>query len=136
VDDSATVLAPSKPPTSDDLAIPQEAAPPEPGASTKAERQRGERISLTGRVGAAVTYRFTPRQQLLAKFPLAVHPIPERTEWKSIYVFGARAAKIRDELKLMRGDTVNIVGYLHTREVNRKGTMQKVEEIYAVSVRK
>ena len=123
---------------SPDATSPAEAASLPTGAApeSSAQQEREPRLTVHGRVGSAPTFRTTAKGQLLARFPLGVHPSPETTTWYSILAFGARAEKLRDATKLVKGQEVEVMGYLHTREaMNRKGTRQTVEEIYAVAVR-
>src|SRR5215211_3783515 len=71
-----------------------------------------ERLTLLGRVGAAPTARTTPKGTLVARFPLGVRD-GEATAWHQVLAFGKRAEQVRDTVH--RGDTVEVVGYRHTR---------------------
>ena len=96
------------------------------------ERQR---VTISGRVGDQPRFRLSAKtKQTIATFPLGVHPAPDTTEWKTILAFGKRADALRGTLRT--GQQVEVVGYVHTREVlGRTGTPRTIEEIYAVAVR-
>ena len=65
---------------------------------------------------------------------MGVHPTPETTEWKTILAFGKRADALRGALR--KGQQVEVIGYVHTREVlGHTGTPRTIEEIYAVAIR-
>jgi single-stranded DNA-binding protein len=50
-----------------------------------------------------------------------------------VLAFNQRAERLREFVK--RGLAVNVVGYLHSREVrSREGAPRELQEIYAVSV--
>lgn len=92
-----------------------------------------ERIELSGRAGADPTFRTTPNGTLVGRFPLAVHETENTTTWHQIVAFNARAESLKGVVS--RGAAVDIVGYLHRREVPAaEGTSRTVTEIYAASV--
>ena len=90
---------------------------------------------LAGRVGAVPAFRTTPKGQLIAQFPLGVHPEPDVTEWHTVLAFGKRAEELRGNLR--KGEPVEVIGYVHTRTIRGKdGKSRTVEEVYASAVRK
>ena len=94
---------------------PETTVPPKPSASTgDTPEQRGrERLTLSGRVGAAPTLRTTPKGTLVARFPLGVHEDSGATTWHTILAFNQRAEQVRTSVK--KGDAVEVIGYRHTR---------------------
>ena len=93
------------------------------------------RVVLAGRVGAAPAFRTTPTGQTIAQFPLGVHPQPDVTEWHTVLAFGERAEQLRGRLK--KGEPVEVIGYVHTRNVRGKdGKSRTVEEVYASGVKR
>ncbi len=109
----------------------------EDAAPEQAPGEAGEehpRLNLVGRVGASPAFRTTPKGTLLARFPLAVHDEEGKTTWRTILAFGDRAEKLKGSLN--KGQVVEVIGYLHTREMQKRdGSKKTVEEIYAVAVR-
>ncbi len=100
------------------------------------ERSEADRVTLRGRVGALPTYRTTPReQQLVATFPLGVHPDIETTEWYPIVCFGDWAKRVQNK-GLTVGQEVEVVGFVHPKERRlRDGNTRIEKQIYAVAVR-
>lgn len=107
--------------TATQAAVASESTPaPEPKATPASpDGERGERVSLAGRVGAAPTLRTTRGGVLVAKFPLGVHEDTGATSWHTILAFKQRAEQVRDHIK--RGDAVEVIGYRHTRHLPSKG---------------
>ncbi|TAK28806.1 MAG: single-stranded DNA-binding protein [Chloroflexota bacterium] len=114
--------------------VPEETPGPEKPPEQAESRER-ERLMLAGRVGATPAYRTTPKGLLVARFPLAVHHHEEqKTSWHTVLAFGERAKKLQDNLK--KGDAIEVIGYLHTRQMRtREGKNRMVQEIYAVVVK-
>jgi hypothetical protein len=119
--ESPSNVAPSEPP-----------APTEEGAAettpTPTETRAKQRaVTLMGRVAALPTFRTTPKsQQLVARFPLAVHEAQDGevvTTYHQVIAFGARAEKLRESLAL--GEEVQVMGYQH--EGTTKGGKPTVE---------
>lgn len=108
---------------------PVPAQPEQPKSAESPPRQ-----TIVGRVGAEPRTRTTPKGTLVLKFPLAEHVAEDKTIWHTILAFGARAEKLKESVK--RGDAVEVIGYLHQREVKgRDGNTRTVEEIYATAVK-
>lgn len=81
------------------------------------ERGENERVTIRGRVGKEAHFRTTgQRGVLVGSFPLGEHPDLETTIWHTIVVFGDRAAKLKEK-GLTPGQEVEIVGYVHEREI-------------------
>jgi hypothetical protein len=104
---------------------PAEATPTQP---TPPSREKQPYVTLTGRVAALPTVRTTPKsQQLVARFPLAVHEARDGevvTTYHQVIAFGARAEKVRASLVLL-GEEVQVMGYEHQGQT--KGGTPKVE---------
>ena len=102
-------------------------------AADKEARERA-RITLRGRVGAAPRLRTTPKQRLIAQFPLGVRGDDERTTWWPILAFDARAEQMRDHVK--KGDVLEVIGYRHTRSIQCSyGTAREIDEVYATVIK-
>jgi hypothetical protein len=90
-------------------------------------REKQPYVTLTGRVAALPTFRTTPKsQQLVARFPLAVHEAQDGevvTTYHTVLAFGPRAEKVRASLVL--GEEVQVMGYRH--EGTTKAGKPKVE---------
>lgn len=94
------------------------------------------RVTLAGRVGAEPRFRTTQQNgRLIGRFPIAVHEDPLTTRWFTVLAFDDRAKRLQEK-GLVKGQPVEIVGYLHTREGRtRRGDTRIVEEIYAAAIR-
>jgi single-stranded DNA-binding protein len=137
------------PPVTDPPEAPQTAREPS-SASTAGERAASqqhtateteqERISLTGRLGRDPSFRTTKTGSLVGKFPLAVHREDGDTTWHTVLAFGPRAEQLQKRVtagELTQGREVDVVGYLHVNErPGKDGTPRKVQEVYAVAVKK
>lgn len=106
------------------------------GPDTRSSREAAERVTLRGRIGAAVLFRETPgRHQLVATFPLGVHPDEETTRWYTVVAFGRWARRLREK-GLEVGQEVEVVGYPHARgRRGRTGDTRTETQIYAAAVR-
>ena len=100
-------------------------------AEKKQAQAEKTRVVLVGRVGRLLTFKETTKG-LLAKFPLAEHLEDGATRWHTVTAFGPKAEMLRE--RLMVGQEVKVVGYLHERQAKVKtkgGMVQKtVQEIY------
>jgi hypothetical protein len=97
--------------------------------------EKGERVRLVGRLGKDPLFRITTNQKLVGQFPLAVRLDEETVKWETIVAHGDRAAKLRDERNLAKGQAVEVIGYRHVkRRKDKAGNERTVEEIYAVAV--
>ncbi len=93
-----------------------------------------ERLTVTGRVGAELSFRTTRNGVLIARFPVAVHRDDGSTGWETVVVFAKKAERLRGTLR--KGQTVEVVGYAHEREVPRRdGSVKTVHEVYGAVVR-
>ncbi len=103
-----------------------------PGSSS----QETPRVTLRGRLGAEPRFRTTTRRgELVASFPLGVHPDGETTTWHSIVAFGERAKRLQEK-PLNKGQEVEIVGYVHERISHpREGQEKVLRQIYATAIR-
>lgn len=109
---------------------PPAATPPQ---DTSAQKEQ-ERVTLVGRVGAAPSFRTSPKGVLIGRFPLAVRESEDKTTWHAILAFGQRATKVQETVR--KGEVVEVVGYKHQREKQgRGGRPRTVEEVYAVVVK-
>ncbi|WP_405626157.1 single-stranded DNA-binding protein [Streptomyces sp. NBC_00016] len=105
---------------------PTEGAPQkEQGAKEEAEASEAERqrVKLVGRLGRTPTVRETANGKLVGKFPLAVHLDDGTTRWHNILAFGERAAALKTRAEageLVKGNEIEVVGYLHEREYQGK----------------
>ncbi|MEV5879856.1 single-stranded DNA-binding protein [Streptomyces sp. NPDC052101] len=126
-------------------APPQETQPAKSGSeaqSTQQDTEAGEserqRVKLVGRLGRTPTVRETAAGKLVGKFPLAVHLDDGTTKWHNIVAFGERAAALKTRTEageLVKGNEIEVVGYLHEREYQgRDGTTKTAQEIYSVAV--
>jgi hypothetical protein len=95
-----------------------------------------ERVTLQGRLGSDPRFRTTARRHdLVASFPLGVHPDTETTVWHSVVVFGERARRLQDR-QLQKGQEVEVIGYVHEREGRtRTGEPKLIRHVYATAVR-
>ncbi|WP_328549662.1 single-stranded DNA-binding protein [Streptomyces sp. NBC_00366] len=127
------------------LAAPQPVKPREVAAqqeqdsqATEAGEAERQRVKLVGRLGRTPTVRETAGGKLVGKFPLAVHLDDGTTKWHNIVAFGERAAAIKTRTEageLVKGNEIEVVGYLHEREYQgRDGTTKTAQEIYSVAV--
>jgi hypothetical protein len=97
--------------------------------------ERQQRVRLFGRLGKDPLFRVTATKKLVGQFPLAVRLDEETVRWEKIVAHGPRAEKLRDELRLAKGQTVEVIGYRHTQtRKDRTGQDRIVEEIYVVAV--
>lgn len=122
-------------PVSDDAVTP-EAAPSDPVDSGSTSETQ-PRTSLRGRLGSAPRFRTTPKEVLIARFPLAVYvPETDSTTWHKIVAFGERALRLQaDELR--KGELVSVVGYEHERTVTDKaGNERKEVELFAAVIKR
>jgi len=102
-------------------------------AADEEARERA-RVTLRGRVGAAPRLRTTPKLRLIAQFPLAHRGEDDRTIWTQVVAFDARAEQVRDHVK--KGDALEVIGYKHTRSIERRdGSTRDVEEVYATVIK-
>ncbi|KJS54428.1 hypothetical protein VM98_19070 [Streptomyces rubellomurinus subsp. indigoferus] len=113
-----------------------ESAPPK----TEAAEDERQRVQLVGRLGRTPTIRETASKKLVAKFPLAVHLENGETAWHDVLTFGERAAGLKKRIEageLVKGQEVEVVGYLHEREYKgRDGTPKTAQEIYSVAIKR
>lgn len=97
------------------------------------EHERSDRVRLSGRLGADVSFRSTKRGRAIARFPLGATGDDGEASWHQVVAFGARAERLRG--RLTRGQRVEVVGYWHDREARtRGGRVQLVRELYAAAV--
>lgn len=108
---------------------------PEPlPEASDAEKPQQERLTFLGRVGSNIAFRTTAKGVLVARFPMAIRMDDGETTWETVIAFGDKAEKLRDSVQ--RGDPIEIVGYAHAREVQRRdGSNRTVREIYAAVVK-
>ncbi|MFD9030116.1 single-stranded DNA-binding protein [Streptomyces sp. NPDC059567] len=108
-----------------------------PETAVEADRQR---VKLVGRLGRTPTVRETATGKLVAKFPLAVHLDDGTTKWHDVLAFNDRAAALKKRMEageLVKGNEIEVVGYLHDREYQgRDGTTKTAQEIYSVAVKR
>jgi len=100
-----------------------------------------ERVTIRGRVGSEARFRQSGRRgMLIGTFPLGEHPDLETTIWHTVVVFGDRAQKLHEK-GLTKGQEIEVVGYIHERQVNSvKSTAEDqgsklVKELYATAIR-
>lgn len=123
------LVAPGRPPTPSAQVVP--GPTPEP---VRAEGPGQERLTFLGRVGSNIAFRTTAKGVLVARFPMAVRTDDGETTWETVIAFGDKAERLRDSVQ--RGDPIEIVGYAHAREVQRRdGSSRTVREIYAAVVK-
>jgi len=74
-------------------------------------------------------------KKLVGQFPLAVRIDEEHVKWETIIAHGERAEKVRDQLHLKKGQSVEVIGYRHQQKrKDRQGKEKLVDEIYIVAV--
>lgn len=113
-----------------EAANPAEVSPtPRPHQAAEPGTEQRERVHLVGNVGAAPSFRTTPRGRFIVQFPLGVHEA-ESTSWYTVLAFDERGKRLREK-GLSRGQAVEVIGYPHPR-TTRTGTT--VAEVYAVTV--
>jgi Single-strand binding protein family len=105
----------------------------EPEAAPSAEPQ--ERVTVSGRLGGAPSFRTTPKGVRVARFTVAEHTDTESTTWRTVLAFGKRAESLEAE-PLEKGQAVEVIGYPHEREVIAGGVKKTVEEIYATAIKR
>jgi len=105
----------------------------EPEAPPSAEPQ--PRVTVSGRLGGAPSFRTTPKGVRVARFTVAEHADTESTTWRTVLAFGKRAEGLEAE-PLEKGQTVEVIGYPHEREVTTNGVKKTVEEIYATAIKR
>jgi single-stranded DNA-binding protein len=107
-------------------------------ATDTEQQEKQERVTLRGRVGAAVRQRTTSKGTFIAKFPFATHAVEEdATTWYEVVAFQERARKLV-ALQLKRGEAVQVIGYLHeTSSPAKDGKPESLKrEIYAAAVKR
>lgn len=106
------------------------------GSNRSEKKEAQERVVLTGRVGADPVFRTTlSSKQMIGRFPLAVHDHDDATTWHQVLVFGERAQRLKGTIQ--KGESVQVVGYLHRNErQGGDGAKREVEEVYAVAINK
>jgi hypothetical protein len=110
----------------------QQSTAPVDQEQTADEKQ--QRITLTGRVGKVPHLRTTKGGKTIATFPVAVHQEDGSTTWHTVVAFDERAQKLHETLT--KGQSVQVIGYLHEREAKTKGGQPKiVQEVYAAVVK-
>jgi Single-strand binding protein family len=103
--------------------------------SAPAQPEKEERVALFGRLGRDPLFRVTANEKLIGQFPLAVRLDEETVKWETVIAHGPRAEKLRDQLKLKKGQSVEVIGYRHEQKrKDRQGNERVVEEIYVVAV--
>ncbi|MGE4053429.1 MAG: single-stranded DNA-binding protein [Vicinamibacterales bacterium] len=103
------------------------------GPEPEGWEERSERVRLSGRLGAEMSFRVTKRGHAIARFPLGVTGDDGEASWHQVVAFGARAERLRG--RLTKGQRVDVVGYWHDREARtRGGRVQLVRELYAAAV--
>lgn len=106
--------------------------------TTHTAHTENDRLTIRGRVGGEVRFRQSGRRgMLIGTFPLGEHPDLETTLWHAIVVFGDRAAKLKEK-GLSKGQEIEVVGYIHERQVKSTGEGQEsktVRELYATAIR-
>ena len=108
-------------------------SPQGPEPKVAPQREPTPRLAITGRLGTAVMLRQTPKGQDLARFALAVPADDGKARYETILVFGERVRAVQE---FQKGDAVEVIGYLHEREVTgRDGTKRMRRELYATVVR-
>jgi single-strand DNA-binding protein len=93
-------------------------------------------VQLSGRLGQDPAIRTTPKGVLVARFPLGIRDEADltTTHWHTVLAFRDRAQWIRDTLT--KGMPVEVIGYLHEREIPRRdGTRRTIQEIYATVIK-
>lgn len=115
-----------------------ESEPPAPTgeAAAEPEAKERERVQLAGRLGQDPKMRTTPKGTLIASFPLGVKDEAnlDKTTWHTVLAFQKRAEQVRDTLK--KGDPVEVIGYVHEREIPRRdGSTRTVREVYATIIK-
>jgi single-stranded DNA-binding protein len=71
---------------------------------------------------------------VIARFPLAEHHEENRTTWHQVVAFGPRAEKLKG--MLTKGQVIEVIGYLHERQVRgRDGKTKTVQEVYAAVIK-
>ena len=105
-------------------------------AAPAPEARERERVHLAGRVGQDPRLKTTPKGTLVAQFPLGVKAEADidKTTWHTIIAFQKRAEQVRDSLT--KGDPVEVIGYVHERQVPRRdGSSRTIQEIYATVIK-
>ncbi len=120
------------------LPAPVDVQPPAPTgeAAAEPEARERERVQLAGRLGQDPRMRTTPKGTLIASFPLGVKDQAnlDKTTWHTVLAFQKRAEQVRNSLK--KGDPVEVIGYVHEREIPRRdGTIRTVHEVYATIIK-
>lgn len=132
--------APSTSPAAREPALPSPSDERTTSPQQSAAETEQERISLTGRLGRDPAFRTTKTGSLVGRFPLAVHREDGNTTWHTVLAFGSRAEQLQRRLasgELTQGREVDVVGYLHVNErPGKDGKPRKVQEVYAVAVKK
>jgi single-stranded DNA-binding protein len=106
-----------------------------PAEQAGRELEHGERVRLSGNVGAPPRFRTTSKGIRRGEFNLAVHDEHDTTTWHTVLAFRERAETL-EQLQLVRGQAVEVIGYRHERQTKaRDGKPKTVEEIIAASVR-
>lgn len=96
------------------------------------EQQEKKRVEITGRIGVEPQLQETKKGKPMLKLPIAVKTEdPQIMNWKQVYFFNDRAAKLAPTLR--KGQLVTVVGYAHEQERTVKGPngepMKKVQEV-------
>ncbi|GEM_PF-2114590 len=116
-------------------AEPSTRALPSSGDEETAEQSREKegqtRVAIQGRLGADPTFRTSAKGTLIARFPLAERQ-EEATLWHQVLAFGTLAEQHREALK--KGQSIEVIGYLHERPAKNKPD-RMVQEIYAALIR-
>ena len=93
-------------------------------------------MQLAGRLGQNPRTRTTPKGTLIASFPLGVKDEADltKTTWHQVLAFRERAQQVRDTLT--KGMPVEVIGYVHEREIPRRdGSTRTVQEIYSTVIK-
>ncbi len=99
-------------------------------------RERQPRIRLQGRVVVTPDFRTTSRGIRRGHFPLATHPDADTTVFYDVYAFNKPGRPLADrlqELKLQRGQQVEVIGYDHPVDGTTKDGRPKPHHVYAAA---
>ena len=133
VGDELTAVVAQRPPVGEGRQTSAAVEPPAPtGEAADPEAREQHRVTLAGRLGQHPKVRTTPKGTLVAQFPLGVKDETDldKTTWHTVFAFRERAVQVRDRLK--KGDAVEVIGYVHERQIPRRdGTTRTVREVYA-----
>jgi len=106
-------------------------------ATGETRRAEHPRVEMTGRIGKTPLFHRSRRRTLVGRFPLEIYGERGQTTFRRILIFGERAERLQEEVRdgaIGQYTEVDVIGYLHEKQVRGRKGSRPVQEIYAVVI--